>query len=187
VTPLCRSEDSLLLIIDIQERLASAMPGQVLDQVVARSALLQQVAGILDIPILRTEQYPRGLGNTLPAITDSASQQCRIFEKTSFSCCGNNNFLQSLHGTHRRQVIITGMETHVCVLQTAMELDRDGLEVYIAEDGVCSRGKTYHENALRRMQSSGVIISNSESVIFEWLRDAAHTEFRQISNLLKQL
>jgi isochorismate hydrolase len=187
VTPLCRIEDSLLLIIDIQERLASAMPEQVLEQVVARSALLQQVAAILEIPVLRTEQYPRGLGNTLPGISDSSCEQCEVFEKTSFSCCGNSDFLKALHASHRRQVIITGMETHVCVLQTALELDRDGLEVYIAEDGVCSRGKNYHDNALRRMQSSGVIISNSESVIFEWLRDAAHAEFRQVSNLLKQL
>lgn len=187
MTPLCRSEDSLLLVIDIQERLASAMPDLVLEQVVARSTLLQQVAAILEIPILRTEQYPRGLGNTLPAISGSSGGQCQVFEKTSFSCCGNSDFLQAMHASHRRQVIIAGMETHVCVLQTALELDRDGLEVYIAEDGVCSRGKTYHENALHRMQSSGVIISNSESVIFEWLRDAAHAEFKQVSNLLKQL
>jgi nicotinamidase-related amidase len=187
MTPLCRAEDSLLVVIDIQERLAGAMPAKVRESVATRTSLLMQAASALDIPIIATEQYPRGLGETVPDIQKRLDDTSNKVEKTCFSCSAESSFIDLVRKSYKRQIILTGMETHVCVLQTAIELQQDGLEVYVAEDAVCARGKLYHRNALRRLQARGIIISNSESVIFEWLRDASHPNFKQISALLKEV
>jgi hypothetical protein len=187
MTPLCRTEDSLLVVIDIQERLAGAMPEAVREQVTARSRLLMQASSVLGIPTIVSEQYPRGLGETVPDLKIQIGENVTAIEKTCFSCSSEASFIELVRQSHKRQIILTGMETHVCVLQTALELQRDGLEVYVAEDAVCSRGKPYHENALRRMQAQGIIISNSESVIFEWLQHASHPNFKEISALLKEV
>ena len=187
MTPLCRAEDCLLVVIDIQERLAGAMPSKVRESVTSRTSLLIQAATVLDIPIITTEQYPRGLGETVPNIQQHLGDTNSKVEKTCFSCSAESSFINLVRKSHKRQVILTGMETHVCVLQTAIELQQDGLEIYVAEDAVCARGKFYHRNALHRLQNQGIIISNSESVIFEWLRDASHPDFKQISTLLKEV
>jgi nicotinamidase-related amidase len=160
MTPLCRAEDSLLVVIDIQERLAGAMSESVREQVTARSRLLMQAASALGVPTIISEQYPRGLGNTVSDLQIQIGENVTAIEKTCFSCSAEESFIELVRQSHKRQVILTGMETHVCVLQTALELQRDGLEVYVAEDAVCSRGKLYHRNALNRMQAAGITISN---------------------------
>jgi len=187
MTPLCRDIDSLLVVIDVQERLSAAMPKKHAGRVIERSALLMQSAELLGIPVIATEQYPRGLGKTEAALSQLWNESLKPVEKTSFSCCGDASFNQLVQSSHKRQVILTGMETHVCVLQTAIELQRDGLEVFVVEDAVCSRDKHHHRNALQRLAQTGVIISNSESVLFEWLRDARHDDFKGVSGLLKNL
>jgi nicotinamidase-related amidase len=187
MTPLCRSNDSLLVVIDIQEKLAGAMPKKVARKIIERSALLVETANILDIPVIATEQYPKGLGKTEEELTLLWGKTTRHVEKTSFSCCGEEDFSAGIRASHKRQIILAGMETHVCILQTAIELQRDGLEVFVAEDAVCSRDKHYHRNAIQRLRQAGIIVSNSESVLFEWLRDASHEHFKRISGLLKNL
>jgi nicotinamidase-related amidase len=187
MTPLCRANDSLLVVIDIQERLSAAMSKKHASRVIERSALLMQSAQLLDIPIIASEQYPRGLGKTETTLSQLWNKSIKPVVKTSFSCCGEASFTQAVQSSHKRQVILTGMETHVCVLQTAIELQRDGLEVFVVEDAVCSRDKHHHRNALQRLAHAGVIVSNSESVLFEWLRDARHEQFKGVSGLLKNL
>ncbi len=187
MTPLCRANDSLLVVIDVQERLIEAMPKNVAYKVIQRSALLLEAANILGIPVVATEQYPKGLGKTEEELTLLWGRGTRHIEKTCFSCCGEDAFTKSVQSSHKRQVILAGMETHVCVLQTAFELQRDGLEVFVVEDAVCSRDKHHHKNALQRLRQAGIIVSNSESVLFEWLGDASHKHFKQISGLLKDL
>ena len=181
---LCQADQSVLLVIDIQQRLASAMPDKALQSVIKHTALLLSAAGQLNIPVIRTEQYPRGLGQTLEEIQQHI-QTDTCLEKTCFSCCGAEGFKPALHKTERKQLILTGMESHVCVLQTAMELGAQGYEVFVVNDAVCSRDKHNHKNALQRLNQAGVVISNTESVLFEWLRDASHPQFKTISQSLR--
>ena len=181
---LCQAEQSLLLVIDIQARLASAMPDKVLKAVTQHTGWLLQAAGLLHIPVVRTEQYPKGLGETLEEVQQHCQQDTRL-EKTCFSCCGAQGFDETLKLSGRRQIILAGMESHVCVLQTAMELQIKGHEVFVVSDAVCSRDKHNHQNALQRMAQAGIIICNTESVLFEWLRDASHPQFKAVSKLLR--
>ncbi|MDH5445815.1 MAG: hydrolase [Gammaproteobacteria bacterium] len=181
---LCEAEQSQLLVIDIQQRLASAMPDKVLQAVTLHTGWLLQAASLLEVPVVRTEQYPRGLGNTLEEISQHIEKDTRL-EKTSFSCCGAEGFNDNLTKTNRRQIVITGMESHVCVLQTAMQLKAMDYDVFVVSDATCSRDKRNHKNALQRMAQAGVIISNTESVMFEWLRDASHPQFKAVSQLLR--
>ncbi len=185
MTPLCRREDSLLLCIDIQERLANAMVEPARSRMIDNTVRLLRTAAMLDIPVLYTEQYPAGLGPTVDKVRSALPDGARYFDKTSFSCCGADDFREAVRTSHRRQVIVTGMETHVCVLQTALELHDDGLEVYVADDAVCSQKMAHWKSALNRLRQVGVYHAPTESVLFEWLRDAQHEAFKKVSALLR--
>ncbi len=174
-----------LLVVDIQERLARAMPESVLQQAVHNSSILLQAANLLQLPVLHTEQYPKGLGATLNGIAAHLPDACQHFEKTAFSCCATEGFNACLTSNGRSQVVITGMETHVCVLQTALDLQASGQQVFVVADAVCSRHHFNHLNALARMQAAGVSIVSTESILFEWLRDASHEHFKTLSRLIR--
>ena len=182
---LCHAQHSQLLIIDIQERLASAMPEKVLDSVTRNTNILISGATELGIPVIRSEQYPKGLGNTVSDIADNLPESSSSIEKTCFSCSETEGFHDLLAKNKRQQIIITGIESHICVLQSAIQLQRHGYAVYVVEDAVCSRKKLHHNNAMARLRQNGVIVSNVESVLFEWLRDAAHPQFKNLSKLIK--
>ena len=181
---LCQADQSVLLVIDIQQRLAGAMPEKVLQRVIKQTSYLLQAADSLGIPVIRTEQYPKGLGPTMDSVQQHIKQECHL-EKTSFSCTGADGFDAELNRLDRTQIILAGMESHVCVLQTAMLLQQNKYDVFIASDAVCSRDKHSHKNALQRMSQAGIVISNAESIMFEWLRDASHPQFKAISSLLR--
>ncbi len=185
MTPLCRRDDSLLLCIDIQERLANAMAEPARSRMIDNTVRLLHTARMLDLPVLYTEQYPAGLGPTVAPVRNALPEGARYFDKTSFSCCGADRFLDTVRASHRRQVVITGMETHVCVLQTALELHADGMEVYVADDAVCSQKMAHWKSALHRLRQNGVYHAPTESVLFEWLRDAQHEAFKKVSALLR--
>jgi nicotinamidase-related amidase len=182
---LCHASHSALVVIDIQDRLAKAMPPADLDRFTRNVSVLLQGAVRLDIPVLSTEQYPKGLGETLPEIRKHQPASATCLSKTGFSCCSAAGFTQSLTELQRPQVILTGMETHICVLQTAFELKQQGFEVFVAEDAVCARDRNRNLNGLNRMRQAGISITHSESVLFEWLRDASHPQFKILSSLLK--
>lgn len=181
----CHAQHSQLLIIDIQERLASAMPADILANVIKNNTILLNAAEELDIPVIHSEQYPKGLGNTVNAIAEQIPKESSALTKTSFSCSDAEGFNDLIAKHKRQQIIISGIESHICVLQSAIQLQHKGYAVYVVEDAVCSRKKLNHKNAIERLRQSGVIITNAESVIFEWLRDAKHPKFKTISNLIK--
>lgn len=182
---LCDAQHSQLLIIDIQDRLAAAMPADVLEKVVKNNQILLSAANELDIPVVHSEQYPKGLGNTVSAIAEYLPENSQAITKTHFSCSDAPGFNDVIVKHKRQQIIISGIESHVCVLQTALQLQHKGYAVYVVEDAICSRTKSNHKNAIKRLRQSGIVISNVESVLFEWLRDAAHPKFKALSNLIK--
>ena len=182
--PLCDATHSQLVVIDVQERLVAAMPSEPRQATLRNTERLAQAAKMLQIPITHTEQYPKGLGVTEKTLRAHLSDSAAI-EKTCFSCFAADGFISTLASQQRQQIILCGMESHVCVLQTAIELQQAGYQVFVVEDAVCSRHKQNHKNALARMRQAGIIVSNTESVIFEWLRDASHPDFKSLSRLLR--
>ena len=182
---LCQLNDSVLVVVDTQERLARVMPEETLQRMLHNTGVLLQAATLLNVPVLMTLQYPKGLGPAEGAILKHLPEHAKTFEKTQFSCCGAEGFLSALHNVGKQQVIITGMEAHVCVLQTALELLADEHEVFVVEDAVCSQIPNNYRNAMHRLTQAGVVVSNMQSVLFEWLRDAKHEHFKAVSKLLK--
>jgi nicotinamidase-related amidase len=171
---------SVLLIIDIQERLMPAIhEGEAL---LEQAGWLCRLAGMLDVPILVTEQYPKGLGCTLAALQPHLAQAQRV-EKLCFSAVADNTLSGSML-EQRQQVVIAGAETHVCVLQTALELQQSGKQVFVVEEAVGSRSERNKQLALARMAQHGVQIVSGEMVAFEWLRRAGTEQFKQVSKAL---
>jgi nicotinamidase-related amidase len=184
--PLCQSAFSQLLIIDAQERLAAAMPRDDLEQCVDNMNRLIKAAKILDIPVISTEQYPQGLGSTIDDVRAHLPETVKPTEKTSFSCCSAAGFERSLTSKpERKQVVLVGMEAHICIVQTASGLQRWGYQVFVAADAVLSRNPANRNNALERMRHSGIQVTNTESVAFEWVGDSTHAHFREVSAMFK--
>lgn len=178
------TQNSLLVVIDVQHRLASAMPEDIRNQILKQVSVLLQASNILSVPTLVTEQYPKGLGHTEAELTEVLAENTPVIEKTCFSCLNSSNFAEQLKASGRKQIILTGMEAHICVLQAAMELQEEGFDVFVVEDGICSRKQENKDNAIQRLRQAGVVVTNTESVLFEWLRDAQHSEFRTLSKLI---
>jgi len=182
---LCESNNSTLVIIDVQERLTEAMPAKVLDRLKKNITLLIKAADSLSIPIFATEQYPKGLGSMEQEIVELLPSNALRFEKTCFSCAGADNFIDELNKTGRQQVILMGLEAHVCVLQTAIDLLSANYQVVVVIDAVCSRQRENYETALQRLRQSDVITCSAESVLFEWLRDSSHKQFKSLSKSIR--
>jgi len=178
-------EHSLLVIIDLQTKLSAVMPEEQATLTIQNTVRLIEAANALDIPMLVTEQYPQGLGATEEAIMNRLSVSTPIFDKTGFSCCASDNFCEALLTSERQQVILVGQETHVCILQSALELLERGHQVYVVEDAVSSRNPQHKNYALQRLQQQGVTLINYESVLFEWLKNASHPQFKNLSVMLR--
>ena len=174
---------SQLVIIDVQVKLAVAMPTTTMQQVAKNCGILAQAALILNIPTLLTEQYPMGLGETLPEIKQYLVN-VKPITKTAFSACSEPKFNQRL-SRDRSQLILTGMESHVCVLQTSLALLQFSKQIFVVEDAIISRSEVNKNNALARMRDAGCVITNAESVIFEWLGNANHVQAKTLFNLIK--
>lgn len=181
---LCSADASILVVVDIQPRLAEAMAEEERIQMFDTTALLLQAAHILEIPVLVTEQYPKGLGQTCSQIAEQLPAGVSPLAKTGFSCFSALGFGQAFADSGRTQAVLVGQESHVCVLQTAFECRQRGFDVFVVEDGVCSRKSQHKVYALERMRQAGNIITSGESVLFEWLRDANHPNFKQLAQLL---
>lgn len=175
-------EEAVLVLIDFQERLMPAMenPEELKDNVVK----LVLGCDILDVPMLVTQQYTRGLGPTVSEINDALGEYEAI-EKTAFSAMGEPEFVDKLKAAGKKSVILIGIETHVCVQQTAIDLLESGYSVFIVSDCMSSRKSNDKENGLSRMVASGAIITTAESVLFELLKDAKNEYFKAISSLVK--
>jgi len=169
---------SLLCVIDVQERLLKALPEA--DRVVERCRRLAEAARLLGVPGVLTEQYPQGLGPT-PAMLAELLPPPTV--KLAFSCCGSPGFQAAL-SAGITTAVLAGLETHVCVSQTALDLLAIGLGVFVVVDAVASRHPLDHEIALRRLEAAGGILTTSEAVLFEWCRSAEHPQFQAVRRLV---
>jgi len=182
--PRMEREEAILIIVDVQDLLMKQMDQEVGENVIRNIRTLIAFAKKMSIPILMTEQYPKGLGKTVSEIKMGLDSILPI-EKVSFSCCGEETFNGQLNQLARKQAILTGIETHVCVLQTANDLLQKDYETHIVADAICSRRKLDWEIGLRWMEKRGAMISTTEIIAFQLLKEAGTEEFRELSKLLK--
>ncbi|MCW8884457.1 MAG: hydrolase [Motiliproteus sp.] len=175
---LINADQSCLLVVDIQGKLVPAVYDN--ETMVKHSKWLLEVAHILDIPVLTSEQYPQGLGPTIDELQHLLPKQGKM-DKVHFSCAKDQGCLNAINSTDRQQVVIIGMEAHVCVMQTAFGLKDAGKEVYIVADAVGSRNPDDKALALTRMREYGIHIVSREMVAFEWMEKSGTDEFRKIS------
>lgn len=175
-------ESTIGLIVDVQDRLVPHIHGN--QRVIRRAELFIRGLTILGVPHLFTEQYPKGLGRTHPSLSENLADSQRV-EKIEFSCMANDLFRHALQETGRRSLLIAGMETHVCVQQTALDALRDGYLVTVLADAIGSRSPTDRDIALEHMRYEGVRIGTVESVLFELCSVAGTDRFKRLSRLLK--
>lgn len=189
-TGLVTRDDLVLVVIDVQERLAAVMSRR--GEVVRTVGRLARTAAMLGAPIIVTRQYPEGLGPTVAELDalfqGLAAEGAEVTEvdKTAFCCAAEPGFSEVLRQTGRTQVVLAGMETHICVTQTALALAREGSEVFVVADACCSREQTDHSLALDRMRAAGVNVVTSESVMYEAVGRAGTDEFRRLLAIVKE-
>ncbi len=175
-------ENVLGVLIDVQERLFPHIHQH--QYLAERIAILIQGLKILEIPLMMTEQYVKGLGKTIPEL-QKHTKGVECFEKITFSCCGNEDFIEALIQTKKKEIILFGIETHVCVQQTFLDMLNRGLTVIIVADCVSSRKQYDKEIALERMRQEGARITTREALLFELCQTAGTDSFKQISKLVK--
>lgn len=171
-----------MTVVDVQGKLAQLMHGK--EALFKNIQILIQAAKILDIPILWCQQCPDALGSTIPELTQLLDENEPI-NKSAFSCCGNKHFTDSLRTLARKQVLLCGIETHVCIYQTAVDLLGQDFHVEVIADAVSSRTFENKHIALNRLSAEGAKITCTETVLFELLKTAVHPDFRQIARLIK--
>jgi nicotinamidase-related amidase len=179
-------DKSQLLIVDVQDKLLEAISSK--DRVVDRCIRLVRAARALDVPITVSEQYPQGLGPTVDAIRDTLANAAFVADKVEFSCLRSDLLRDRLHSLRREgrpQVVIAGIEAHVCVLQTAIDLEAQGFEAFVVADAVGSRSKDSRKLALTRLLKAGTDVVDSEMVLFEWLERAGTPAFKELQALIK--
>jgi nicotinamidase-related amidase len=179
---LLRKDDTLLVIVDIQTKLLNVIFEK--ERVLSSCGKLIRAAKILEIPMIMTEQYPKGMGRTDPEILKLV-QDTKAIEKLHFSCCGAEGFNKRIESLGKKQIILMGIETHVCVLQTVHDLLHRGYFVYVPYDAVSSRKESDYKNALDRMRQAGAVIGSMESAVFELLEKAGTPVFKEISKIIK--
>jgi nicotinamidase-related amidase len=174
------AESSILIVIDVQDKLLVKIPTAA--ALVRNAGFLLDAAKLLDIPTRATEQYPKGLGPTTSELARRLPPS--LPGKTAFSCCGAGTFLEELEMLGRKNVVLAGMETHVCVAQTALDLLHAGLHVFLPVDALAARTAVDHDAALRRLEQAGAVPTSVEAVAFEWVGDAKHPQFKAVSALV---
>lgn len=179
--------DTGIVIVDAQVRLAGAMPREILDRAVRGWVTLIEMATVLKLPVAISEQYPKGLGYTLPVLKEAAAKvmpPARYLEKVDFSCCASPLFDQFLGGG-RRTWIVAGMETHICVYQTVRDLTQRGYKVHVPLDACVSRRKLDWKTGAQLMGRLGAVMTTTETVLFDLVRKAEGEEFRALAKLVK--
>ena len=179
---LIRAPDSVLVIIDMQERLVPAM--QAPARTLKNAKLLLQAARACEVPTMLTEQYPMGLGSTVTDIA-SLANGATVIEKLHFSCMEDEEFQRSFTSLKRKQAVLAGMEAHICVVQTAASLVEQDYEVFVVSDATASRTIESETACLTRLNASGVSVVTTEMVIFEWLGKAGTPAFKSLLPLIK--
>lgn len=179
----------MLVVVDIQERLAAAMEHR--DTVIQRAGLLIAVASIVGVPIVVTRQYPKGLGDLCPevesALSAAEADGARVerADKVAFDCFSEPGFVRLLESGGRRQMVIAGMESHICITQTTLTALRGGYDVHVVADACCSREKTASETALARLAHAGAVVTSAESAAYELVGQAGTPEFKRLLAAVK--
>lgn len=179
---LMRAENACLMIVDVQQRLLSAMDSP--RSVLSGCSLMMKAAGVLDVPIVVTEQYPEGLGPTVEPLAELAPDDA-FFSKVHFSSAQNTAISGKIGTIKPDQIVIAGIEAHVCVLQSALGFMEQGYQCAVVADATSSRSPANHAAAMTRLREAGVEIVTSEMIIFEWLEKAGTDEFKELSRLIK--
>lgn len=180
-----KKDDTSFVVVDVQERLMGVMPEGITETNLKNMKILLEAARILDIPVTVTEQYPKGLGPTIEEIKESVGEGFSPIEKVVFSCARADEFKSALKDLGRSSVLLTGVETHVCVLQTAIDLVNDGYSVYVPADAVVSRRKLDWQKGVDLMEKAGAVVGTTEAFLFQLLECAGTDEFKQISRLVR--
>lgn len=188
-TGLVHRASLVLVLVDVQEKLAAAMDRR--DSVIAAIVRLIRFAELIGAPIVVTRQYPEGLGDTVPEILEAldtarGSVSVAVVDKLSFCACDEPAFLEALYETGRSQVVVAGMESHICVTQTALTLAKKTYPVHVVADACCSRRDEDHSVALERLRSASVVVTTSESVMYEAVSRAGTEEFRRLLAIVKE-
>lgn len=180
---LADAAECVLLVVDVQQHIAESIPNKVIKRVVKNTNLLMRAAGILNIPKILTERNPNILGSTERSIL-SLIEPKNIFSKTNFSAYKDKAIAAAIDATKRPQIILTGTQAHVSILQTAVDLVRKGYTVFVVEDSICARTLENYQNALLRLSNSDVIMTCAESVLFEWANDLKNPSHLKVQSLL---
>lgn len=180
-----KKEDTSFVVVDVQERLMGAMPEDIIETNLKNMKILLEAANILGIPITVTEQYPKGLGPTIGEIKNSVGKGVEPIEKVVFSCAREPEFESALKDIDRGSVLLCGVETHVCVLQTAIDLINRGYNVYVPADAVISRRELDWEKGMELIEKAGATVGTTEAFLFQLLERAGTDEFKQISKLVR--
>jgi len=178
-------KNSCLVIVDVQTKLTEKIASN--DKIVNYITFLIEVSKVLNIPIILSEQYPQGLGETTPLIKESLrGTTTEKIKKTSFSCLGSESFNSILKKCEKKQIILTGIETHICILQTSFDLIKKGFDVFLIDEATGSRDETHKQIGIERMKRFGVILTNFEMLLFELLRDSKNPYFKELSSFIKK-
>lgn len=189
-TTLMNRTDAVLVVIDVQERLAAVMSRR--EQVLRAATFLCQVAGITGVDVIATRQYPTGLGDIEPRIAaaleavETVGARVASADKVAFDCFREPAFCDALVATGRRQLLLVGMESHICVTQTALSALARGYDVHVAVDGCCAREDAAHAVAMERLRAAGVVVTVAESAAYELVGEAGTPEFKELLRLVKQ-
>lgn len=175
---LLNRNNSLLVLVDVQEKLTPFVLNAA--QLVERCEWLLKLAQRIEVPILASEQYSKGLGSIVEPLRSYFQMNC-CFEKLYFSCMQQQDYVQHLKNTNRNQLILIGIEAHVCVMQTAIEMQEAGFDVFVVVDAISSRYEIDMKYGLKRMKQSGIHLITAEMVFFEWLRHAGDKDFKNLS------
>ncbi len=175
------ARESAVLVIDVQEKLMVKIPNA--DGLVRNIAFLLDAAKLLDVDITATEQYPKGLGPTVATLAERLPTRP---DKFAFSSCAVPQVLDGFRAAGRSKVVLVGIETHVCVLHTTLDLLAAGLQPYLAVDALASRYSVDHETALHRLEKAGAIVTTVETCAFEWMGGAKHPRFKEVSGLVQE-
>jgi nicotinamidase-related amidase len=176
-------KETLLLVIDIQGKLAKTVFQS--DRLISNVSKLIRACKLLGVPVIHSEQYPKGLGHTIDELGELIGERTP-FEKLSFSCCGSDEFMKHMRSLGRNDILVVGMETHVCVYQTCVDLLEFGYNVHLVTDGVSSRSEENRQLGIRCIEKAGAALTSTEMAIFELLRVAEGDTFKAISKIVKE-
>jgi nicotinamidase-related amidase len=181
-----RPESTVLVVVDVQDKLASVMPKDAIERLVANATILLEAARVTGVRVLASEQYPKGLGPTLAPIAEKLNALgVQPIDKVDFDACGEPRFVKKLAEIEPRAAVVIGMETHICVFQTARELVRRGLTTYVVSDAVTSRKEENRLAGLDLCTRAGAIPTVTEAVAFDWVGKAGTDAFKTVSKLIR--